>query len=299
MTRKQTRGFTLVELLVVIAIIGILVALLLPAVQAAREAANRTACVNNLRQLGLGMLQYENVRKEFPAGRKGRDGGCPGPSGQDVHEGTSGFVEILPYIEQTALKDQYDAFAANASSLGAIPSAFPEEFVRIRPEVFDCPSSDEPDFLSINEGKNWGMSDYAMSAGHKGPTFGNGCPTKNLNTGVFLYVKTVKIRQIQDGMTNIILLGEIEDATKPANRWMIGLRHQDSLRTTDNPVNTPPGQGVTYPASGGVNGAFGSQHPGGANFALGDGSVRFLDESIDLNMYRQLSQIDSGQVKQV
>src|SRR6476619_2503276 len=97
------RGFTLVELLVVIAIIGALIALLLPAVQAARESARRTGCLNNLKQLGVGLLNYENAHKKFPAGASG----APKDDGQ-WRWGTSWCIAILPYIEQKPLYESLD-----------------------------------------------------------------------------------------------------------------------------------------------------------------------------------------------
>ena len=110
---RNERGFTLVELLVVIAIIGILIALLLPAVQAAREAARRSSCTNNLKQLALAMHNHESTYKEYPAGREGCDGACNPKNGP----GTSGFVYILPYIEQQNLYDQFMAEADTITPL--------------------------------------------------------------------------------------------------------------------------------------------------------------------------------------
>ena len=288
----RAAGFTLVELLVVIAIIATLIGLLLPAVQSARESARRIACSNNLKQMALGMSLYEQAQKCFPAGREGSDVACP--KAPALGEGTSGFVHILPFIEQTTLHNQYTQAAAGAATPAEIPSTFAATVFAQTPSTFGCPSSPSP---LTNSGTSLGC--YAMCQGHKGPTYGIACPTKDLNTGMALYVVRVKRKQITDGTSKTLLLGEVEDCTRPNNRWWSGLRHQDSMRSTDNPVNTPPGQGVTYPSGGGVNGAFGSQHPGGAMFALVDGAVRFVEESIDLSLYRSLGQRASGQPKAV
>ncbi|MEM7314319.1 MAG: DUF1559 domain-containing protein, partial [Planctomycetota bacterium] len=109
--RKKLAGFTLVELLVVIAIIGILVALLLPAVQQAREAARRIQCTNNLKQIGLAIANYESAQKKLPPGRPGCDASnsilCRYQP-RDEKMGASGFVYMLPYLEEAALQEQYE-----------------------------------------------------------------------------------------------------------------------------------------------------------------------------------------------
>src|SRR6478735_3726761 len=122
LSRSQKRGFTLVELLVVIAIIGILVALLLPAVQAAREAARRSQCVNRMKQIALATVELTDAATKLPAARKGCDGGgAPAveecttgrvtgniPNVDQGYQGASVFVQILPYLEQQALYDRFD-----------------------------------------------------------------------------------------------------------------------------------------------------------------------------------------------
>jgi prepilin-type N-terminal cleavage/methylation domain-containing protein/prepilin-type processing-associated H-X9-DG protein len=290
-------GFTLVELLVVIAIIATLIGLLLPAVQSARESARRSACSNNLKQTALGFELHESSQKVYPAGREGSDGGCP--QRPAMGENTSSFVHILPYIEQKPLYDSYAQAAKAESVKGNIPQKLSPLPFNETPGTFRCPSSTKPTSGTVTDNKpGVGFGSYAMCQGHHGPTFGTGCMSKNLNTGMALYEKKVKRREVTDGTTKTLLVGEVLDCTQPANRFWFAIRFQDSMRSTDNPINTPWGAGVMLPAAnGGANGAFGSPHPGGAMFAMVDGSVRFLDEGIDLTTYRLLGQRASAEVK--
>ena len=291
LTGKHRRGFTLVELLVVIAIIGILVALLLPAIQAAREAARRAECVNNLKQIALALQNYHDTFSRFPPGRMGCDGACSPANGPS----TSGFVMILPYMELQALYDQFGEFSPG------VPGSLPESVLNTRPEAFVCPSSVMKKSYTAG-GKKWATSTYALCAGHYGPTYGISGQTKWLNSGIFRYRDPVTMADCLDGTSNIIIAGEVIDGHRPGhtNSWATAGRHVDSLRTTDNPVNTPYQQGVTFSNYGNpCNGAFGSRHPGGANFACVDGSVHFISEDINLSLYRLLGQRSSGKAKEI
>jgi prepilin-type N-terminal cleavage/methylation domain-containing protein/prepilin-type processing-associated H-X9-DG protein len=295
---RQRRGFTLVELLVVIAIIATLIGLLLPAVQTAREAARRSACSNNLKQIALGMDLYESAKRSFPAGREGSDGGCPVQPA--MGKNTSSFVHILPYIEQKGLHDAFTQAEATTAVVGDVPQVFAVRVFSETPATYKCASTSKPFSGSNTTGvqPEVGYGSYAMCQGHQGPTYGIACAVKDLNTGMALYVTKIKRKQITDGTTKTLLIGEVQDVTQPPNRYWFANRHVDSMRSTDNPINTPWGSGVCLPASrGGANGAFGSPHAGGAMFAMVDGSVRFLEESIDLATYRLLGQRASSQVK--
>lgn len=300
---RRRSGFTLVELLVVIAIIGILIALLLPAVQAAREAARRSQCTNNLKQVGIAMSNYENSFKVFPPGRMGSD--CTDYSGQPpllpngdrrydyMRPGTSGFGMILPYVEQQALYDQigWRCGAVNPANCGLGPSTSGwksciqnvAQVLLTRPDVYVCPSSTDEAFRG-----EYATGSYALCSGSIGPSQGISGNVKVWNTGMFVYVRVFRVAHCTDGLSNTMFVGEVIDShtANGSNRWLIASRHGDSLRTTDNPLNTPPGSGVVY---NGLNGAFQSRHPGGGNFAFGDGSVRFISETIDLATYRALS----------
>ncbi len=307
---RPKSAFTLIELLVVIAIIGILIALLLPAVQAAREAARRISCANNMKQIGLAMANYEVALRSYPPGRMGCDGWtadvCTDNPGFR-RPGTSGFVMILPFLEEKPLYEQFQPFA-----LGAVYPASPgdqsdgttsgwrtpqiDQALRQRPAVFVCPSSRmEPMYGTCATGS------YALCQGSNGPSYGiSQTAVKHYNNGMFLYRTTLRSRDVQDGQSNTMFAGEIVagDTAESANCWTLGARHQHSLRSTDNPLNTMPGEGifVEQPAGSGnplygykINGAFASRHPGGGHFVFGDGAVHFINDNIDLSTYQALS----------
>lgn len=303
-TRRSRSAFTLVELLVVIAIIGVLVALLLPAVQAAREAARRSECSNNLRQIGLGLANYENSRRVFPPGRMGSDCSdytslhAPAPTSgpfmksDQQRPATSGFVMILPQIEQQAIYDQLGfqggAISPSNCGLGASGAGWTNlipnwpELQRTRPSTFVCPSSTDRPLHG-----DWATSSYAFATGSIGPSVGTGAAAK-VNNGMFIYINAHSVADCRDGLSNTFFVGEVIDShtDQGQNRWMVASRHTHSLRSTQNPLNTPTGQGIAH---NGNNSAFASRHPGGGNFGLGDGSVRFISETIDLAIYRALS----------
>jgi prepilin-type processing-associated H-X9-DG protein len=142
---------------------------------------------------------------------------------------------------------------------------------------------------------DWGTSCYALVSGHNGPP-SIGQEVKPNNTGLFVYRDAKKPADVLDGLSNVMMLGEVIDGhtTDGRNTWVVAGRHTHMLRTTKNPLNTPTGSGFNRD---GANGAFASRHPGGGNFAFADGSVHFIDESIDLDTYRLLSRIDSGATK--
>ena len=317
------RGFTLVELLVVIAIIGILISLLLPAVQSVRESGRRAQCGNNLKQIALALAAYQTGKRVFPPGRMGCDGWtrdvCTNNPGL-ARPGTSGFVMILPNLEQQSL---YDAFVPFAK--GAVFPASPgdqsdgttsgwrtppiADAIKVRPEVFVCPSSGTmPTYRTTQNATGC----YALVQGSRGPSYGiSQTLVKHYNNGMFCYRTTWRRANVRDGMSNTMFVGEIVEGhtIASANVWSLGARHLHSMRSTDNPLNTRPGEGVFVKVGGGggtgsdpplygykANGAFASEHPGGALFAFGDGHVEYLSENIDLISYRALSTRDGGEV---
>jgi len=321
MTVTARKAFTLVELLVVITIIGILIALLLPAVQAAREAARRMQCGNNLKQIVLAMHSHQSAQQEFPPGRIGCDlvgneTPCQSVLAED-RVGPSTFVMILPYIEQSALHDalSIDKFKngpwLTVSGGSTAWVARYEDAIAQRPSVFVCPSDSSKPCCEIYNGVIVGMShtyvdgkcaatgSYAVSIGTHGPSYGTSyAAVKYGNDGAFVYVDGFRPRDFTDGLSSTIFLGETFDTHLKNSElvWSLGYR-QMSMRSTENPINTLPEQGSTinlYDRK--LNAAFGSKHPGGTQFAFGDGHVSFLSENIDLKAYRGLSTRDGGEV---
>lgn len=321
---KSSRGFTLVELLVVIAIIGVLVALLLPAVQAAREAARRMSCQNNLKNIGLSDQSHHDSKGYFTQARSGPDSTSRKIFWDLVtaeqRSGASAFVHLLPFLEQKALYEAFDI----TDNKGLWPAGITDpggdwhkmsinparvEALDSRPEVMVCPSSGDEPITTNPRFENFDVvpatGNYAVVAGHRGLIFGEHgvdvCRLKHNNTGIHLYGggkawdSTVPIRKITDGTSNTISFGEVIDSHLPENEniWTYCERYLSTYRMTDVAINTPPSI-VGLPANGGpdVNGAFASRHPGGAQFVFADAHVTFVEESIDFEMYQQLSTID-------
>jgi len=291
-------GFTLVELLVVIAIIGVLVALLLPAVQAAREAARRSACMNNLRQQGVAIQNFHGQQRHFP------DGGR-------LHEvqgqtGVSWRVLILPQLEQNALYATIDP----TSNGGAGNFIEPQGQM---PGLFQCPST-EPAVIGISTLQ---MSSYWGVAGV--PREGEGRDLEDIvcgdlhENGVFYPGSKTRIAKITDGTSNTLAIGE---RTYAFRAWMTGSTWfgDPKVRICSEAVNQ-----IRYPInasherwgyfkghnplpSGGMRTMllndlfFGSLHPRGAHFALADGSVHFLSEGIDFTLFEELATIAGGEI---
>jgi prepilin-type N-terminal cleavage/methylation domain-containing protein/prepilin-type processing-associated H-X9-DG protein len=332
--KKARRGFTLVELLVVIAIIGILIALLLPAVQAAREAARRSQCTNNLKQIGLAMLNYESAKKKFPPGRvvgayNPTTAGNPNhvchntiPKSLAENSTASGFVELLQYLEESAV------YAA--VPWGPTEKIWPEngtytwadtprrELVKTRPAIYVCPSSTaEPIVNHSDSGYSpplpMATGTYALCMGSKGPaTEPTGNNYKCKNDGMFYYGTKTKIREITDGTSKTYAAGEVIDASGTTdglapNVWSWAYGNQSSLRSTAEPLNTRSCRisnttncgtyhtgAVTPGINAYYNGAFASDHSGGANFVFADGHVVFVSENISQPIYQATSTINKG-----
>ena len=288
------KGFTLIELLVVIAIIAILIALLLPAVQQAREAARRTQCRNNLKQLGLALHNYHDVHLTFPPSVIGE----PDDSNSLEQHGYGWGTMLLPYLDQTNLYTQLgvDGIHPNdpAMEIGffELQGGARAGLEETKLTIFRCPSSTLND---VTEGHSdawhngYGTSDYKGSQGPEFPAdqedgiFGN----KAGRSGA-------KMRQITDGTTNTLAFGEssyftIDDGEpKDFPTWvgMIGEDEQILFKSEPSDIiNSDINDDSAF-----------SQHTGGCHFTLCDGSVRFISESIDTTVYFNLGAKSDGEV---
>ena len=327
--RSSQRGYTFVELMVVIAIIGILVALLLPAVQACREAARRNSCSNNLSQLALALCQYEMAHRKFPPGTVEAEGPILNQASGYHH---NWILQLLPYLEQ---KNAYRFVDRSVSVYDRANQ--PVRFLNLT--ILRCPSY----------GRGRALSDYA------GVHHDLEEPIDSTNHGTFFRNSAVRIEDIPDGTSHTIVVGE-KIAVVGDLGWMSGTRA--TLRNTGVPLNWsgrncwrasrgrsphpidpgsyppgvlgdgdfpaddatllddlfgPPGTLITYDypynydqfGGSGVSptasafqrptsallsvGGFGSEHPGGAQFARADGGVSFLSETIPPILYMQMA----------
>ncbi len=295
---STARGFTLVELLVVIAIIGTLVALLLPAVQAARESARRMTCGNNLKQIGLAILLYEDSKKEMPYTRR------------DQRE--TAHVLLLPYLEQANLFDLWDFELRYYDQLDVVRLA-------TVPAYF-CPSRRSPaeaasgsltgDVLSGTQVPG-GLSDYIACSGASEPIeILDYWWARSYATGAFHIGprgdgswNPVRLASITDGLTNTIFFGEKHIPQVGSNPALYGFGsgpYDSSAFNGDQMVAASRKAGVGVPLSRGdgdtTGRGFGSSHPGICQFVLGDGSVRSFSVTIDEVVLGYLANREDGQL---
>lgn len=321
MTRPRS-GFTLVELLVVIAIIGMLVGLLLPAVQQAREAARRMQCSNNLKNISLAFLNYESLQQAFPPVRLGIDADIPpGMTGTvtcDKRYAGSGFLLVCPYLEQSSLymalnEGKIMPFQEDSTTSGWKTNAVVEN-IRTRPPVFKCPSSIAVDFVdsdtgmgsSNNIGISSGTCSYAMCCGTHGIARlkqKDYTAIKHQNTGIFRYRIKTAVQEIRDGLSNTFFAGEVTgaDTSGSFNCWAFTNVIRSCMRTVENPLNTPIEGGLNHtgsPSNATYNGAFGSEHPSGGHFCYADGHVEFLSDGISYEAYQAMGTRAGGEIIQ-
>lgn len=329
---NSRRAFTLVELLVVIAIIGILVALLLPAVQAAREAARRAECTNKLKQIALAMHLYHDGNKTFP----------PGAQTDQAGTGGSYFTgwtrEILPYMENDQLRELYRPAMDSGTPVSVSAPGDPDlkRFRETSIEAYNCPSDLEPALATPASGPHNGQffrtSSYVANAGRgdgaltwylyedlppkggsnpsgaewgwRGPLHAEVAPGFTQPTD---QLKRESFRTITDGTTQTLLLGESTNLFEPrrsfwawswGNYTMAQPIAQSRVFDGNWPEcpNSTPGLNSAFPGNGkrACMSAFWSFHPGGMNGAMCDGSVRFISFDIDLLTFAAMGSIAAG-----
>ncbi len=283
--QSRDRGFTLVELLVVIAIIGILVALLLPAIQAAREAARRTSCLNNVMQLGLAVHSYEFNFETLPPGVTDTKGPIRNePQGLHV----SWLVKILPYMEETVMYRKFDQSAGAYAAANAKVRA-------TSLSIAVCPSY--PGEEVIEEG-TIAITTYA------------GChhdveaPIDADNHGLLFLNSKVPFDEIYDGSLHTLLIAETRERENDLG-WVSGTRA--TLRNTGK-IEIPTPRFAPMPAEDEETtdeedvaeslfvGGFGGHHPGGFNATFADGSTRFVSETVDPAVWRLVGNRADGEI---
>ena len=330
--RRHPSAFTLVELLVVIAIIGVLVALLLPAVQAAREAARRSSCSNKLKQLAIALHNHHDTYNKFPPGAQNavlpQPLPSPPPATPTYIAGTSWITFTLPFFEQKPLYDRYrfdlpynapENMGAGGPGTTVIPTLY-------------CPSGPDgqkyrdPNNTSPNTSTNiavtthyygvmgpGGDSDnHTITYGGVTYTFREGNATDNAawswhgmltqyrdSPGSISSLYQIGMKDVIDGTTNTLMLGEISRNMPPGfacnhhfRTWIRGNNGgSGATKNVKFPINS-----TNYNCSNNFNDiSFQSHHPGGAQFALGDASVRFIPQTIDHTVYRLSASMNGGE----
>ncbi len=339
-TKRQ--AFTLVELLVVIAIIGILVALLLPAVQSAREAARRVACANNLKQLALGLLNFHDTQKQFPRGV------YSDLSGRYDQDGLGWGTKILPYIEQQNVYNQLQNSGVGKGGMAGFYNGDPWANGGIFREAYNsglapfpggnavidtflCPATDLGTNIpeSFNGGtgpfpnSGYGVAHYKASRGYcdrgmfwrtqEGARLG-GCQPRDVDgDGTIDPVdkkafSKIRIKDVLDGTTHTIAVGEsayvVNLETYPT--WVGAAWNNDesTLFKTEEAINCNISGARNFPLAQdqldrlplGADDCVFSWHPTGAQVAFVDGSVHFLNESLDLRVFQNLGDRIDGQI---
>lgn len=288
---KARRAFTLVELLVVIAIIGILIALLLPAVQAARESSRRTTCQSNLRQIGLALHIHYDQQGFLPSGWTGYTSGKPDPAGQP---GWGWASRLLPYMDQAPLAQtmNYDLPITNAQHATAREAVI---------ESFFCHSDTDPltvFTLKREEGTTLtklAKSNYVAMFGTTELEECEDLPAGQQchGDGVFYHNSRITFGAITDGLSYTILVGE-RSSKIDFSTWVGAVPGgEEAMARVVGVTDHPPNDDHAHFED------FSSNHPMGANFLLGDDSVRLFNQHLDISVYRALSTRASGDIANV
>jgi prepilin-type N-terminal cleavage/methylation domain-containing protein/prepilin-type processing-associated H-X9-DG protein len=320
--RRHPTGFTLIELLVVIAIIAVLIALLLPAVQAAREAARRSQCINNLKQIGLGIANYESANTTYPIGTTTKNGNN-GVNCGDANRWYNVFMFIMPYTEQTQVFNSLNFSIPNFQTLANTT------VTSTKIATYICPS-DLPNIPLSATANGFGFSQtsYGFSVGLTDTaawgffSATSGACDAIVTEGVFMKNYAWRVADVNDGLSNTIFFGETSRYTKdpgtywcwwanPLSVWADGAGPDYricgagyTVPQINAPLQLTVAQSPVYSASSAsgwwsqasvyaISKTFGqwgfrSNHSGGANFLMGDGSVKFLKQSISSTAYMAL-----------
>jgi len=314
-TAARRQAFTLVELLVVIAIIGTLVGLLLPAVQQARQAARRSACFNNLKQMGLALHKFHDAEKALPPGATGVNSNAYAGLATSITGGrvklTSGnaipmwsfHARILPYMEELALFNAMD-FSRDFNTGANIATN-----VKTGLKAFWCPSST---LFTRNDDPTWGTTHYRGVSGPMGTvsgvTYKTAGGTANAGSGgswnialqgVMQVNEFTPFKNVTDGLSNTLMVGELSwPEGNMLREWTRGYLSSNNMAfSTQNILYQP--NAVPYVAGGSVaigNGSFGSLHAGGgAGFLMTDGAVKNISDFISVDVFRQLASRNGGE----
>lgn len=341
MRRRARAGFTLVELLVVIAIIGVLVALLLPAVQQAREAARRSSCTNNLKNIALGLHNHHDQKNVLPPGGTYYGLCCAPPTY------TNWAIELLPFIEQQALYQQYRQEELNTSPFNF--SVLGDKRIRTQ----ECPSCQLRGKLEVPASgpaqvanQNWMHGSYRAVSGKLNLTIGhgnwdgfepqlwpggvqdhmykgllhaigigyNGVPSPNVmgpgNQPLASIGGPERFASASDGLSNTLMIGEYtsRSSSRRATFWAITYAsyNQSSVGAESRLYGKPYGASASDPSGCWATPsifnndqtckrAFNAEHPAGANWALGDASVRFINYNVDINLLQAMGTMAGGE----
>ncbi|WP_166830635.1 DUF1559 domain-containing protein [Thalassoroseus pseudoceratinae] len=322
----KRRGFTLIELLVVIAIIAILIALLLPAVQQAREAARRTECKNNLKQIALAAQNFHDTYNKFPAGLY-NDSGTNPANNQVEHMGPNWVIMILPYTEQSNLYELFNVNTENGTTAtmwnrdATVPGG---GLARSQDLGFMlCPSGQGNGELYNSSilGNDWGRGNYAGNGGPATWTNGNRSDGGNgwgstLAHALFRINKEYRMSDVTDGTSNSMLVGEIRIGETNADQrgvWALGVPGSSILSRyaagdchgpNDRNANSDDvfdcadmadGKGGCWENCGNTQATSRSRHPGIVQVALIDGSVRAVSDNVTQPAWAYLGAISDGQ----